>query len=293
MPIATSLPDILEEKTTTSGWWGLASRHPTIFIGATLLASLVFVACAAPLLGTVDPSAISPLDRTLAPSSEHWFGTDLLGRDVYSRVLYGARVSLAVGFSTAALASAFGLLLGLIAGYVRWTDGLIMRVMDSVMSVPSILLAIALLSVTSGSLGSVIFAITVAEIPRVARLIRGQVLALRGMPYVEAAMTSGTRTPAIMARHILPNVVAPLTVQTTYICAAAILVEASLSFVGAGLPPTTPSWGNIMAEGRSIWQVKPYIIFFPALMLSITVLAVNIIGDGLRDLLDPRSAGRM
>lgn len=291
--IAVELPEILAEKTPIAGFAGIISRNLTTSAGIAIIVLLAVTAIAAPWLGTVDPSAISPVDRTLPPSAAHWFGTDMLGRDIYSRVLYGARVSLIVGFTTSIVASLIGLLLGLIAGYVRWSDGLIMRVMDAVMSVPSILLAIALLSVASGSIASVVFAITVAEIPRVARVIRGQVLSLRGLPYVEAAVTCGTRTPQIIVRHILPNIVAPLIVQATYICAAAILIEASLSFVGAGLPPTVPSWGNIMADGRSIWQVKPYIIFFPAIMLSLTVLAVNMVGDGLRDVLDPRAAGRI
>jgi peptide/nickel transport system permease protein len=212
---------------------------------------------------------------------------------VYSRVLYGTRVSLTVGFSVAICASAIGLTIGLISGFIRVADAIIMRIMDGMMSIPSILLAIALMALTRGSVGNVILAITIAEIPRVSRLVRGVVLSLREQPYVDAAVASGTRTPMIILRHILPNTLAPLMVQATYICASAMITEAILSFIGAGTPPIIPSWGNIMAEGRALWQVKPYIVFFPAVFLSITVLAVNLLGDGLRDALDPRMAKRL
>ena len=208
-------------------------------------------------------------------------------------MIYGARVSLIVGFSVAIFASVAGLAIGLVAGFVRWSDGIIMRIIDGMISIPPILLAIALMALTRGSIGNVILAITVAEIPRVARLVRGVVLSLREQPYVEAAVANGARVPRIIFRHILPNTFAPIAVQATYICAVAILAEAALSFIGAGVPPSTPSWGNIMAEGRALWQIKPYIIFFPALFLSITVLAINMLGDGLRDALDPRLRKRV
>jgi peptide/nickel transport system permease protein len=231
--------------------------------------------------------------RTREPSARWWFGTDMLGRDVYSRVMYGARVSLIVGISVAILSSIVGLAIGLVSGFVRWADGIIMRIMDGMMSIPPILLAIALMALTRGSVRNVIISITIAEIPRVSRLVRGVVLSLREQPYVDAAVAAGTRTPVIIWRHILPNTLAPITVQATYICAAAMIIEAILSFIGAGTPPIIPSWGNIMAEGRALWQVKPYIVFFPAVFLSITVLAVNLLGDGLRDALDPRMAKRI
>jgi peptide/nickel transport system permease protein len=262
-------------------------------MGAVLLLLMLFVAVFAPFLGTVDPTALAPARRTRPPGEQFWFGSDMLGRDIYSRVLYGARVSLVVGFAVALLSSAIGLAIGLVSGYVRLLDGIVMRVMDGLMSIPPILLAVALMALTRGSVGNVILAITIAEIPRVSRLVRGVVLSLREQPYVDGAVAAGTRTPMIIWRHILPNTLAPLTVQATYICASAMITEAILSFIGAGTPPTIPSWGNIMAEGRALWQVKPYIVFFPAVFLSITVLAVNLLGDGLRDALDPRMAKRL
>jgi len=252
----------------------------------------VLAAVLAPLLFTVDPTALAPARRTRPPSADHWFGTDMLGRDIYSRVVYGARVSLIVGFAVALLASGIGLGIGVLAGFVRVLDNVVMRAMDGLMAVPPILLAVALMALTRGSVQNVIVAITIAEVPRVSRLVRGVVLGLRELPYVEAAIAAGTRTPLLVWRHILPNTLAPLIVQASYICASAMIVEAILSFIGAGTPPTVPSWGNIMAEGRALWQVKPFIVFFPAAALSVTVLAVNLLGDGLRDALDPRMAKR-
>ena len=264
------------------------ASHRALLVGTVILAILMIVAIAAPLLGTVDPAALSPARRNRAPSELYWFGTDQLGRDIYSRVIYGTRVSLAVGLSVAVLSAAAGIIVGVIAGYIRWTDGIIMRMMDGLMSIPPILLAIALMTLTRGSLGNVILAITISEIPRVARVVRGALLSLREQPFVLAAVATGVRVPRIMLRHILPNIMAPVIIQATYICGAAMLTEAILSFIGAGLPPTIPSWGNIMAEGRALWQVKPYMIAFPAIFLSIAILAVNLVGDGLRDALDPR-----
>jgi peptide/nickel transport system permease protein len=288
--IAQPLPDLLLPVKVRRGVTGFLRNHPTVAIGGALLLLLVLIGVFAPYLGTVDPTAIAPAKRTRAPSADFWFGSDALGRDIYSRVLYGTRVSLTVGLSVAMLASFAGLAIGLVAGFVRWADGVLMRFMDGLMSIPPILLAVALMALTRGSVGNVILAITIAEIPRVARLVRGVVLSLREQPYVDAAVTSGTRTPMVILRHILPNTLAPMLVQATYICASAMITEAILSFIGAGTPPTIPSWGNIMAEGRALWQVKPYIVFFPAAFLSVTVLAVNLVGDGLRDALDPRMA---
>ena len=288
--VAQPLPDLLLPVKVRRGFIGFLRNHPTVAIGGALLLLLVLIGLFASYLGTLDPTAIAPAKRTRAPSADFWFGTDALGRDIYSRVLYGTRVSLTVGLSVALLASFAGLAIGLVAGFVRWADGVLMRLMDGLMSIPPILLAVALMALTKGSVGNVILAITIAEIPRVARLVRSVVLSLREQPYVDAAVTSGTRTPMVILRHILPNTLAPMLVQATYICASAMITEAILSFIGAGTPPTIPSWGNIMAEGRALWQVKPYIVFFPAAFLSVTVLAVNLVGDGLRDALDPRMA---
>jgi peptide/nickel transport system permease protein len=268
-------------------------RNPAITLGGTLLMLMILIAIFAPYLGTVDPTAISPVKRLRAPSAQYWFGTDMLGRDVYSRVIYGSRVSLIVGFSVAAIASAIGTFIGLVSGFIRVIDAIVMRVMDGIMSIPAILLAIALMALWGASVENVIVAVSIGEFPRVSRLIRGVVLSLREQPYVEAATASGTRVPMIVIKHILPNTLAPLMVNATFICASAMITEATLSFIGAGTPPIIPSWGNIMAEGRALWQVKPYIVFFPAVFLCITVLSVNLLGDGLRDALDPRLAKRI
>ena len=287
---APALPDLWPPVKVRRGFVGFMRRHPTVAIGGALLIAMLLIAVFAPYLWTVDPTTLNMGRRTRAPSDLYWFGTDMLGRDIYSRVMYGARVSLTVGFSVAILSSLAGLAIGLVSGMIRWADGLIMRVMDGLMSIPPILLAVALMALTRGSMQNVIMAITIAEIPRVSRLVRGVVLSLREQPYVDAAVAAGTRMPMIILRHILPNTLAPMTVQATYICASAMIIEAILSFIGAGVPPITPSWGNIMAEGRALWQVKPFIVFFPAVFLSVTVLAVNLLGDGMRDALDPRLA---
>ena len=308
---APELPDVLPPRKRRGRVALFVYRNPTIAAGGFLLGLVIAIAIFAPWLGTVDPTALAPARRTRPPPDvwawlmfwlgqgvrpppvQYWFGSDMLGRDVYSRVLYGARVSLIVGFSVACCAACIGMTIGLLSGFLRWLDAIVMRVMDGMMSIPSILLAIALMALTRGSVKNVIIAITIAEVPRVSRLVRGVVLSLREQPYVEAAVASGTRVPKIILRHILPNTVAPITVQATFICASAMIAEAILSFIGAGTPPIIPSWGNIMAEGRALWQVKPYIVFFPAVFLSVTVLAVNMLGDGLRDALDPRLAKRI
>jgi peptide/nickel transport system permease protein len=268
-------------------------RHPTIVIGGVLLGLIGLMAVLAPYLGTTDPQALSPIQRLRWPSPEHWFGTDMLGRDVYSRTVYGARVSLTVGLSVALLSTAIGLLIGLITGFNRWADAILMRIMDGLMAIPAVLIAIALMALTRASLENVILAITIAEAPRVARLVRGVVLTLRDLPYVEAAIASGATLPRLLWRHIVPNTLPPVFVQATYTAASAMLVEAILSFLGAGTPPNIPSWGNIMAEGRSMFQLACYIVLFPGAFLSATVLAINLLGDGLRDALDPRLAQRI
>ena len=268
-------------------------RHPTAIVGGAVLVIMILVALLAPWLGTVDPQAVAPIKRLRQPSAEYWFGTDMLGRDVYSRVIYGTRVSLTVGIAVALLSTLIGLAIGLVTGFIRWLDAIVMRVMDGLMSIPPVLLAIALMALTRASMENVIVAITLAEVPRVVRLVRSLVLSLREEPYVEAAIAAGTSLPRILVRHILPNTVAPLLVQATYVCASAMITEAILSFIGAGTPPNIPSWGNIMAEGRSLIQIAGYLLLFPGICLSLTVLAVNLLGDGMRDALDPRLARRM
>jgi len=282
-------------------------RNPTIAIGASILALILLMGLAAPLLTSIDPAQINPAYRNKTPGSEetvrrddgskttitHWMGTDSLGRDVYSRVLYGARASLLVGVAVAAISVAIGLMIGLVGGYIRWLDAIVMRVMDGLMAIPAILLAIAVVSLSKAGLVAVIIAIVIPEIPRVVRLVRSVVLSIREEPYVEAAIAVGTRTPLLLVRHVLPNTIAPLIVQATYIAASAILIEAILSFLGVGIPPETPTWGNIMAEGRTLFRVFPHNILYPGIFLALTVLAVNMLGDGLRDTLDPRMSKRL
>jgi len=274
-----------------------------VWIPAAILVLVVVVAVLAPRLATTDPTRIDPAARNRRPGSErviphdgggqtvtrYWMGTDTLGRDVYSRVVYGARVSLAVGASVALISVAIGLGVGVVSGYVRRLDGVIMRIMDGLMAIPSILLAIALVSLSRGAgLRTVVLAIVIPEVPRISRLVRSVVLQIREEPYLEAAVALGARTPSLIARHVLPNTLAPLVVQGTFVCANAILIEAILSFLGVGIPPETPTWGNIMAQGRALFRVFPHNILFPSIFLAATVLAINMLGDGLRDVLDPR-----
>jgi peptide/nickel transport system permease protein len=263
-----------------------------VFWGSALLALMALIAAIGPNF-TLDPTALSPMSRLKPPSAEVFFGSDFLGRDVFARVISGARISLVVGLAVALVAISVGLVLGMIAGYIRALDAVIMRVMDGLMAIPGILLAIALISLSGATLITVIVAIVIPEIPRVVRLVRAVVLTVREEPYVEAAIAAGTRLPLILSRHILPNTIAPLIVQATYICGSAMLTESILGFLGAGIPPEIPSWGNIMSEGRTYFQISPWIIFYPGVALAVTVLAVNVVGDGLRDTLDPRIARKM
>jgi len=283
------------------------AHNPAVLFGAAIIAIVLLMALLAPWLGTVDPTAISPIARNKVSGAEITmrtdtgerikmiakFGTDSLGRDVYSRVVYGARVSLLVGVSVALISVACGLLIGVLAGFFRILDAIIMRVMDGLMAIPAILLAIAMVSLFRSSVWTVIIAITVPEVPRVVRLVRSIVLSVREEPYVEAAVTLGTPTPTLLWRHVLPNTIAPMIVQGTFICASAILVEAILSFLGIGVPPEVPTWGNIMAEGRQVFSLFPHNIIYPGVFLAMTILAVNVMGDGLRDTLDPKMAKRM
>ena len=268
-------------------------KNPTLVLGLVLLVIVACIAIGAPWIATADPQDIDPSARLQGPTAEHLFGTDALGRDVFSRAVWGGRVSLIVALSVAALAGVFGVVLGLVAGFVRWADGPVMRVMDGLMAIPGILLAIALMAVTRASLLTVIVAITVPEVPRVVRLVRSLALTLREQLYVEAAHAVGTRLPTILWRHVLPNMLAPLVVQATFVAASAVLIEASLSFLGVGVPAQTPSWGNMMAEGRNVVAVAFHIILYPGILLAATVLAINMVGDGLRDALDPRLARQL
>ena len=262
-------------------------------VATHVLGLIIQTAMAANHLGLADPMAINPVERLKGFSAAHWFGTDSYGRDLLSRVIHGARVSLLIGAGTVFAAVLPGLLLGVIAGYFRYADMVIMRVMDGIMSVPGILLAIALVAVTGANMLTVLIAIAVPEFPRVVRLVRGLVLGLRGEPYVEAAVSLGTPTPRLMLRHLLPNTVAPLIVQGTFIFASAILAEAIMSFLGVGMPPEIPSWGNVIAEGRMYFRMKPELILVPGFFLALTVLSVNLLGDALRDALDPKMARRV
>ena len=274
------------------GYARFIRRNPTMVAGAVILAFTILVALFAPLIAG-DPMLKVPSRRLLPPSAEYWFGTDHLGHDVFARTLYGARVSLIVGISVAALSIAIGLFIGLLAGYYRIVDAVVMRLMDGLMSIPAILLAIALVALNRGGIFIVVAAITIPEVPRVVRLVRSIVLGVREQPFVEAAIAGGARQAKIIRRHIMPSTFSPLIVQATYICASAILIEASLSFLGAGIPPDIPSWGNMIATSRLFLARAPWTVFCPALALALVVLAVNLLGDGLRDRLDPRLSRRM
>jgi peptide/nickel transport system permease protein len=267
-------------------------RHPTICIGALLVSLITLAALFAPWIAN-DPIAFEPINRLKRPSSEYWLGTDSLGRDVYARMVYGGRISLVVGLLVAFIAVVSGSVVGLLAGYFERVDAVVMRLMDGIMAIPAILLAIALVALMGSSVTVVIVAISIPEIPRVTRLVRSVVLSVRALPFVEAARSNGTRTAKLLRRHILPSTVAPLIVQATFICASAILTEAGLSFLGAGTPPENPTWGNMIASSRLYLQIAPWTIFAPGICLALVVLSVNLLGDGLRDRLDPRISRSM
>ena len=263
-------------------------QNPTVVVGSALLLAIVLMAILAPWIAPGDPQSLSPAMRLRPPSTEFWFGTDMYGRDVFTRTIHGSRISLLVGSLVAIASVSCGLVIGLVTGYVRAVDSIVMRVMDGLMAIPDILLAIAMMAVIRASVNNVLIAITIPQIPRVVRLVRSVVMTISARPYIEAAHSSGTPFRRILTRHLLPNTIAPLVVQATYTGAAAVLTEAGLSFLGAGTPPNIPSWGNMMAEGRSFFQIAIWIILFPGMFLAMTVLAVNLLGDGLRDTLDPR-----
>jgi len=265
---------------------------PLVMISTLVLIIIILSALLAPWVVPHDPVRLTPSVRLKPPSDLYWLGTDAFGRDLFSRIITGGRISLVVGVAAAIFAVALGLLLGLMAGYIRWVDAVLMRMVDGLMAIPSILLAIAIVSLWGASLWTVLFAITIPEVPRVVRLVRSIVLSAREEPYVEAAIAAGSPTTLIMRRHLLPNTIAPLIIQGTYICASAILTEAILSFLGAGINPETPSWGNIMAEGRIYFQINPGIVLWPGLVVSVAILSINLLGDAVRDALDPRMAKR-
>lgn len=265
---------------------------PIVLLATVVLAIIVLASIFAPWIVPHDPTRLTPSVRLRAPDSIYWLGTDAFGRDLLSRIIMGGQMSLAIGVSASVVAVGAGLIMGLMAGYIRWLDAVLMRFVDGLMAIPNILLAIAIVALWGAGFWTVLIAITLPEVPRVVRLVRSVVLSAREEPYVEAAIAAGSSTLLIMRRHLLPNTVAPLIVQGTYICASAILVEAILSFLGAGINPETPTWGNIMAEGRLFFQINPGIILWPGLVVSITILAINLLGDAVRDALDPRMAKR-
>ena len=263
------------------------AKHPAILIGGAVLLLFIVIALLAPLV-LPDPLRLNPLQRLRTPSLQNPFGTDQFGRSTLSRTLNGTRISLTVGILVAIVTTVIGLLFGLLAGFLRRVDNVIMRLMDGIMAIPGILLAIALMSLFGSSVQNVVVAISIAEIPRMARVVRSSVLVIREQPYVEAAVTNGTRLSRLLWRHVLPNIAAPVIVQATYVFASAMIVESVLSFLGAGTPPTIPSWGNMLAEGRQYLQRAPWTIAFPGVCLALLVLTVNVLGDALRDALDPR-----
>ena len=262
------------------------------FVAAIMLLGVVLLTIFSPWIATHDPLAMDPMMRLKPPSEEHLLGTDGFGRDLFSRMILGGRISLQIGISAAVVALVLGVVIGLVAGYFRLADAIIMRARDALMAMPSILIAIALVALNGPSIGSVIIAITIPEMPRVVRLVRSVVLTAREEPYVEAAMALGSSTPKILFQHLLPNTMAPMIVQGTYVIASAILTEALLSFLGAGISTEIPTWGNIMAEGRQYFRINPGIILWPGLLLTICVLSINLIGDAVRDALDPRMKKR-
>ncbi|CAH1673146.1 ABC transporter permease [Chelatococcus asaccharovorans] len=266
-------------------------RNPVILTGVCLLVVFMLIAAVSPYL-LPDPTRLDPSQRLRPPSLQNWFGTDHLGRSVLSRTLNGTSISLAAGTLVMVLTTLFGVFLGLVSGFFRKLDGILMRFMDGVMAIPGILLAIALMSLFGSSLQNVVVAIAIVEVPRMARVVRACVLVLRDQPYVEASITLGTRMPRLLVREILPNIAAPVLVQATYVFAAAMVVESVLSFLGAGTPPTIPSWGNMLAEGRQYLQRAPWIAAFPGVFLAVLILTVNVLGDALRDALDPKLSRR-
>jgi len=268
-------------------------RRPTSMAAVLVLVVIVVATLGASWISRTDPLAINAMQRLHAPSGPYLFGTDMMGRDVFARTLYGGRISLAIGICVALITTLIGLVVGLIAGFVRWTDVILMRVVDGLQAIPAILLAIAIAAIMGSGIFSVVLAITIAESPLVVRLVRGMVLTIREEPYIEAARSMAVPTWQIMLRHVVPNLAGALIVQATYICGVSILFEAYLSFLGAGISPETPSWGNIMAEGRNVALLAPWVVIAPGICVALVVLAFNELGDGLQDYLDPRIRSRL
>ena len=292
MSVATASTNIENPRLGPKGTGRLlraATAQPMLIASGAMLCSFALLALVAPWL-TGDPATINPITRLRPPSATQWFGTDHVGRSVFDRAIWGTRVSLTVGLIVALVTTIIGVAVGVVAGYFRMIDSVLMRVMDAVMAIPAILLAIALVALVGASPFVIVTAIAVPEIPRMARMVRASVLVLRGQAYVEAAITCGGKTSSILRRHILPGAAGPILVQATYVFASAMFLESILSFLGAGTPPDVPSWGNIMAEGRQYLQLAPWILGFPAVLLAAAVLSVNLMGDALRDLLDPSMA---
>lgn len=287
---AGARPSLLARTARRAG--RLFRRNPSMAVGVSIVLMVAIIAILAPVVSRFNPYLMSPAEQLQPPSADHWFGTDRLGRDVYARVIFGSRISLLVGSSVAVASMALGAILGLLSGYYRRLDGPIMRVMDGLMAFPSLLLAIALMAALGSTVQNVIIALVIVDFPRAVRVVRASTLTLREMAFIEAARSIGVPPHRILLLHIFPNTIAPLTIQGTFTFAAAVLVEASLSFLGAGVPPWVPSWGNIMSEGRNFIQVAMWQTLFPGIAIALTVLGINLTGDGLRDMLDPRLRGR-
>lgn len=266
------------------------ARRPSAAIGALVLLAIVLLAIAAPFATPHDPMQLAVRNRLQAPSLVHWMGTDELGRDVFTRLLYAGRTSLAVGFAVVILAALAGVTLGLLAGFFRRLDAPISRVVDAMMAFPDILLAIALVAALGPSAANVVIALAIVYAPRIARVVRASTLVIRELPYVEAARALGVPTPVILVRHVLRNVVSPLLVQATFVFANSILAEAGLSFLGVGVSPQVPTWGTMISVGRQFLDAAPWIMWAPGAAIVLTVLSLQLVGDGLRDFLDPRLA---
>ena len=264
------------------------AHHRSFVVGGAIVILLVFAALAAPLLSSLDPMAMRVRVRFQPPQWAFPFGTDRFGRDVYTRVLHGARISLWIGLGTTLLSGLVGAAIGVIAAQFRRLDAPLMRFMDALMAFPAILLAIGLAAALGSGINNLIIALAVAYMPRTARLVRASALVVRELEFVDAARVAGAGHLRIMLRHLLPNCMGPLLVQLTFVFAYAILAEAALSFLGIGVPPPAPSWGNIVAEGRDFAVESWWIMLFPGLAISVATLGMNLLGDGLRDVLDPR-----